>query len=95
MDGQPEHLDLTLTRANFENLIAKLIEKTMTPTRQAMKDAGVKKGDVDKVILVGGSTRVPAVQEVEKEAGKAPYEASILTKRLQWAPHSSGNNRWR
>ena len=75
VDGQPEHLDLTLTRAKFENLIAKLIEKTMTPTRQAMKDAGVKKGDVDKVILVGGSTRVPAVQEaVEKEAGKGPSQ---------------------
>ena len=75
VDGQPEHLDLTLTSAKFESLIAKLIEKTMTPTRQAMKDAGVKKGDVDKVILVGGSTRVPAVQEaVEKEAGKAPYK---------------------
>ncbi|DAC30154.1 MAG TPA: Hsp70 family protein, partial [Candidatus Poseidoniaceae archaeon] len=75
VDGQPEHLDITLTRAKFESLIAKLIEKTMTPTRQAMKDAGVKKGDVDKVILVGGSTRVPAVQEaVEKEAGKSPYK---------------------
>ena len=75
VDGQPEHMDMTLTRAKFESLIAKLIEATMTPTRQAMKDAGVKKGDVDKVILVGGSTRVPAVQEaVEKEAGKAPYK---------------------
>ena len=75
VDGQPEHLDLTLTRAKFESLIAKLVEKTMTPTRQAMKDAGVKKGDIDKVILVGGSTRVPAVQEaVEQEAGKAPYK---------------------
>jgi len=74
-DGQPEHLDITLTRAKFEDLISKLIEKTMRPTRQAMKDAGVKKGDVDKVILVGGSTRVPAVQTaVEKEAGKEPYK---------------------
>ncbi len=74
-DGQPEHLDITLTRAKFEDLISKLIEKTMRPTRQAMKDAGVKKGDVDKVILVGGSTRVPAVQAaVEKEAGKEPYK---------------------
>ena len=75
VDGQPEHLDITLTRAKFEDLISKLIEKTMAPTRQAMKDAGVKKGDVDKVILVGGSTRVPAVQEaVEKEAVKAHYK---------------------
>ena len=74
-DGQPEHMDMTLSRAKFEDLISKLIEATMGPTRQAMKDAGVKKGDVDKVILVGGSTRVPAVQEaVEKEAGKAPYK---------------------
>ena len=74
-DGQPEHLDITLNRAKFEDLVSKLIEKTMGPTRQAMKDAGIKKGDVDKVILVGGSTRVPAVQEaVEKEAGKEPYK---------------------
>jgi molecular chaperone DnaK len=74
-DGQPEHMDMTLSRAKFEDLISKHIEATMGPTRQAMKDAGVKKGDVDKVILVGGSNRVPAVQEaVEKEAGKAPYK---------------------
>ena len=74
-DGQPVHMDLSLSRAKFEDLIAKLIEKTMVPTRQAMKDAGLKKGDVDKVILVGGSTRVPAVQDaVEKEAGKPPYK---------------------
>ncbi|MGY8727812.1 MAG: molecular chaperone DnaK [Candidatus Poseidoniales archaeon] len=74
-DGQPEHLDITLNRAKFEDLVSKLIENTMGPTRQAMKDAGIKKGDVDKVILVGGSTRVPAVQEaVEREAGKAPYK---------------------
>jgi molecular chaperone DnaK len=74
-DGNPEHLDLTLSRARFEDLIAKHIEDTMAPTRQAMKDAGMKKGDVDKVILVGGSTRVPAVQTaIEKETGKAPYK---------------------
>ena len=74
-DGNPEHLDITLSRARFEDLIAKHIEDTMAPTRQAMKDAGVKKGDVDKVILVGGSTRVPAVQAaIEKETGKAPYK---------------------
>ncbi len=74
-DGQPEHMDMTLGRAKFEDLVSKLIENTMGPTRQAMKDSGVKKGDIDKVILVGGSTRVPAVQEaVEKEAGKAPYK---------------------
>jgi len=74
-DGNPEHLDITLSRARFEDLIAKHIEDTMAPTRQAMKDAGMKKGDVDKVILVGGSTRVPAVQTaIEKETGKAPYK---------------------
>ena len=74
-DGNPEHLDITMSRARFEDLIAKHIEDTMAPTRQAMKDAGVKKGDVDKVILVGGSTRVPAVQNaIEKETGKAPYK---------------------
>ncbi|MED6312597.1 MAG: Hsp70 family protein, partial [Candidatus Thermoplasmatota archaeon] len=74
-DGQPEHLDLSLSRAKFEELIADLIERTMAPTRQAMKDAGVSRGEVDKVILVGGSTRVPAVQTaIEKEVGKAPFK---------------------
>ena len=74
-DGQPEHLDLSLSRAKFEELIADLIERTMAPTRQAMKDAGVSRGAVDKVILVGGSTRVPAVQTaIEKEVGKAPFK---------------------
>ncbi len=74
-DGQPEHLDLSLSKAKFEDLISSLIERTMTPTRQAMKDAGLKKGNVDKVILVGGSTRVPAVQTaIEKEVGKAPFK---------------------
>ena len=74
-DGQPEHLDLSLSRSKFEELIANLIERTMAPTRQAMKDAGVSKGEVDKVILVGGSTRVPAVQTaIEHEVGKAPFK---------------------
>ena len=74
-DGQPEHLDLSLSRAKFEELIANLIERTMAPTRQAMKDSGVSKGEVDKVILVGGSTRVPAVQTaIEQEVGKAPFK---------------------
>ena len=74
-DGQPEHLDLSLSKSKFEELIADLIERTMAPTRQAMKDAGVSKGEVDKVILVGGSTRVPAVQTaIEKEVGKAPFK---------------------
>ncbi|MFQ3321184.1 MAG: molecular chaperone DnaK [Candidatus Thalassarchaeaceae archaeon] len=74
-DGQPEHLDITLSRSDFEKLISNLIERTMSPTRRAMKDSDVKKGDVDKVILVGGSTRVPAVQSaIEKEVGKAPFK---------------------
>ncbi len=74
-DGNPEHLDLMVTRAKFEELIGKLIEKTMAPTRQAMKDAGLSKGELDKVILVGGSTRIPAVQvAIEKETGKAPFK---------------------
>jgi len=74
-DGNPEHLDLTLTRAKFEELIADLIEATMGPTRQAMKDSKLAKGAVDKVLLVGGSTRVPAVQKaIEKEVGKEPYK---------------------
>ncbi len=74
-DGNPEHLDLMVTRAKFEELIGKMIEKTMAPTRQAMKDAGLSKGEIDKVILVGGSTRIPAVQvAIEKETGKAPFK---------------------
>jgi len=74
-DGQPEHLDMSLSRAKFEDLISDLVERTMTPTRSAMKDAGIGKGDVDKVILVGGSTRVPAVQAaIESEVGKSPFK---------------------
>ena len=74
-DGQPEHLDMSLSRAKFEDLTADLIMRTMKPTRSAMKDAGVKSGDIDKILLVGGSTRIPAVQEaIEKEAGKAPFK---------------------
>tara|TARA_B100001123_G_scaffold45554_1_gene46521 strand:+ start:1601 stop:3481 length:1881 start_codon:yes stop_codon:yes gene_type:complete len=74
-DGQPEHLDMTLSRSKFEKLISSLVERTMGPTRQAMKDASIKKGDVDKVLLVGGSTRVPSVQQaIENEVGKAPFK---------------------
>ena len=75
IDGQPEHLDMALSRSKFEKLTASLIERTMSPTRQAMKDASIKKGNVDKVLLVGGSTRIPAVQQaIEKEVGKAPFK---------------------
>jgi molecular chaperone DnaK len=74
-DGQPEHLDISMNRSRFEELIADLIERTMKPTRRAMKDSGMKKGEVDKVILVGGSTRVPAVQvAIESEVGKSPFK---------------------
>ncbi len=74
-DGQPEHLDISITRAKFEDLVSELIKRTMRPTRQAMKDSGLNKGEVDKVILVGGSTRIPAVQTaIEDEVGKAPFK---------------------
>ena len=62
----PKHLDLSLTRAKFEELISKFVEETRTPVEQAMKDAGVTADDIHKVLLVGGSTRVPCVQEMVK-----------------------------
>jgi molecular chaperone DnaK len=69
----PKHLDLTLTRAQFNNLTADLVEATAGPVRQAMQDAGLQSGQVDQVILVGGSIRIPAVQEKVKEiTGKEP-----------------------
>ena len=69
----PKHLEVNLTRAKFEELSHHLVEKTMGPTRQAMQDAGLSASDIDKVILVGGSTRIPAVQEaIKKEIGKEP-----------------------
>ena len=69
----PKHLDITLTRAQFDKLSEDLIEKTMGPTRQAMKDAGLNPNDVDRILLVGGSTRVPAVQNaIKKFLGKDP-----------------------
>ena len=71
----PKHLELTLTRAKFEELSNHLIEKTMGPLRQAMKDAGLSQGEIDKVVLVGGSTRIPAVQEtIKKITGKDPHK---------------------
>jgi len=69
----PKHLDLTLTRAQFNQLAADLIEATAGPVRQAMQDAGLGQGEIDQIILVGGSTRIPAVQEQVKEnTGKEP-----------------------
>ena len=74
-DGAPVHLDYTLNRSKFETLIANLIEATMKPTRQAIKDAGLKSEQIDKIILVGGSTRVPAVQSaIEEYTGKPPFK---------------------
>ena len=73
-DG-PLHLELQLTRAKFEDLVSDLIESTLEPVRKAMKDAKLKNSDLDKVILVGGSTRIPAVQElIKKETGKEPHK---------------------
>ncbi|HKH09800.1 MAG TPA: molecular chaperone DnaK [Rubrobacter sp.] len=70
----PKHMDLTLSRAQFNNLTADLVEGTAGPVRQAMSDAGLQQGQVDQVILVGGSTRIPAVQEQVKEiTGKEPH----------------------
>ena len=71
----PVHLENTLTRAKFDELTRHLVEKTLVPTRQALKDAGLTPSDIDQVILVGGSTRIPAVQEaVKKEMGKEPHK---------------------
>jgi molecular chaperone DnaK len=73
-DG-PKHLDLNLTRAKFEDLIGDLVDKTTGPLRQALSDAGLEAKSIDKVILVGGSTRVPLVQKVLKELlGKEPHK---------------------
>ena len=69
----PIHLNMTLTKAKFEDLISDLVESTLEPVRKAMKDAKLTKNDIDKVLLVGGSTRIPCVQElVKKELGKEP-----------------------
>ena len=71
----PKHLDTTLTRAQFDKLTADLVERTMGPVRQALADAGLKASELTKVLLVGGSTRIPAVQEaVKKEMGCEPFK---------------------
>ena len=72
-ESGPLHLDVTLTRAKFEELVDDLLESTLIPVRNALKDANLKASDIDKVLLVGGSTRIPKVQEiVKKELGKEP-----------------------
>ena len=71
-DG-PKHLDMDLTRAKFDEMTSDLVERTMGPTRQAMKDAGMSANDINKILLVGGSSRIPAVQEaIKKILGKEP-----------------------
>lgn len=71
----PKHLEMTLTRARFDELTADLVEKTMGPTRQALSDAGLESGQIDDIILVGGSTRIPAVQEaIRRLLGKEPHK---------------------
>ena len=73
VNGIPKHLVMTLTRAKFEQLADRLIQACVAPCETALKDAGMSRGDIDEVILVGGSTRIPAIQEiVEKIFGKAP-----------------------
>ena len=72
-EAGPLHLDVTVTRAKFDELSASLVERTMGPTRQALKDAGLSASEIDKVILVGGSTRIPAVVEaIKQELGQEP-----------------------
>src|SRR5690606_13187003 len=71
----PKHLELDLTRAKFEDMTRDLVERTLGPTRQALSDAGLSPSDIDKVVLVGGSTRIPAVQEAIKNLiGKEPHK---------------------
>ena len=71
----PKHMDITLTRAKFEELTRDLVEKTLQPTRQALADAKIKPSEVDRVILVGGSTRIPAIQSaIEGLIGKEPHK---------------------
>ncbi|MGH1363007.1 MAG: molecular chaperone DnaK [Calditrichia bacterium] len=71
----PKHLQMTITRSKFEQLVEDLVKKTLTPCKMALKDAGLKTTDIDEVILVGGSTRIPRIQQLVKEAfGKEPHK---------------------
>lgn len=75
IDGVPRHLEIGLTRAKFEELSTSLVERTLGPTRQALQDAGMTSANIDKVVLVGGSTRIPAVQEaIKKLTSKEPHK---------------------
>src|SRR5690625_3425080 len=83
-DAGPLHLEMTLTRAKFVELTADLVEKTMEPVRQALSDSGLSANELDKVLLVGGSTRIPAVQEaIKRETGQEP---SRVVKRDEVVP---------
>ncbi|WP_276356296.1 molecular chaperone DnaK [Cohnella caldifontis] len=75
VDGVPQHLEVNLSRAKFDDLTSGLVERTMGPTRQALSDAGLSPSDIDKVVLVGGSTRIPAVVEaIKRLIGKEPHK---------------------
>lgn len=75
VDGVPQHLEMNLSRAKFEELTAPLVERTLGPTRQALSDSGLSPSEIDKVVLVGGSTRIPAVVEaIKKLTGKDPHK---------------------
>ncbi len=75
VDGVPQHLELNLTRAKFDEITRHLVERTLGPTRQALSDSGLSVNDIDKIVLVGGSTRIPAVVEaIKKITGKDPYK---------------------
>jgi molecular chaperone DnaK len=75
VDGVPQHMELNLIRAKFDELTASLVERTMAPTRQALSDAGMTSADIHKVVLVGGSTRIPAVVDaIKKLLGKEPHK---------------------
>ncbi|MNI09005.1 Chaperone protein DnaK [compost metagenome] len=75
VDGVPQHLEVNLTRAKFDELTAGLVERTLGPTRQALSDAGMTPADLNRIVLVGGSTRIPAVQDaIKKLTGKEPHK---------------------
>ncbi|WEK53078.1 MAG: molecular chaperone DnaK [Candidatus Cohnella colombiensis] len=75
VDGVPQHLEISLSRAKFDELTAALVERTIGPTRQALADSGLSAAELDKIVLVGGSSRIPAVQEaIKKLTGKEPHK---------------------
>lgn len=75
VDGVPQHLEINLTRAKFDELTVSLVERTLGPTRQALSDAGMTPADLNRIVLVGGSTRIPAVQDaIKKLTGKEPHK---------------------